>query len=113
MANNTTEKPVEPVAAVEENKVEKEPATEPESTTTEEVEKEENGNGHVEETNGHTEDSNGDAAEEETNGDAEEKDDATLKRKDAPVDTDESVKKKKLIEADEEKEAEPVAVVET
>merc|ERR1719495_2079612 len=106
---NTVEKPV--AEPVEEKTVEKEPAAEPESTTTEDdpaepeanangKSEEENGNGHTEETekdgNGHVEETE----EEET----------TLKRKDAPTEVEEdSPKKKKLIDADEK---EPEAAVE-
>merc|ERR1712203_830698 len=109
---NTIEKPTATEPA--EEKVEKEAITEPESitepetTTPDATETEKNGNGHTDEQNGD------DKTEEDTNvqvesskvDDAEEKDDTTLKRKDAPADTDESPKKQKLVDS-EEKEAEP------
>merc|ERR1712203_256052 len=110
---NTIEKPTATEPA-EEKTVEKEAITEPESitkpktTTPDATETEKNGNGHTDKQNGD------DKTEEETNvqvesskvDDAEEKDDTTLKRKDAPADTEESPKKQKLVDS-EEKDAEP------
>merc|ERR1711915_141270 len=91
---------------VEEKEVEKEPAVEPESTTTEEsAEPEENGNGEAKEENGndHTEET-----ENDVNGHLEEakEQETTLKRKDAPTEVEEdSLKKKKLIDSDEKEAA--------
>merc|ERR1739848_761952 len=96
---NTIEKPTA-TEPVQEKKVEKEPITEtepitePEATTPDTTETDKNSNGHTEEQNGV------DKTEEDTNvqvesskvDDAEEKDDTTLKRKDAPADTDQSPK---------------------
>merc|ERR1739847_30446 len=102
---NTIEKPAATAQPVE-DKVEKETSTEPESTTPDETATEENGQTEKQNGNGQTEEQNGnDQTEEEANvqvesskvDDAEEKDEATLKRKDSPVDTDESLKKKKLV----------------
>merc|ERR1712080_490961 len=104
---NSTEKPA--TESVEEKKVVKEPATEPESTTKDEPEL--NGNGTTEEVkkdkNGHTEE-----ASEEGNGHVEEEKEAeetTLKRKEAPTEDFESPKKKKLIDS-EQKEPDTTSV---
>merc|ERR1712243_97465 len=96
---NTTEKPI--AEPVEEKKVVKEPATaEPESTTGDETELSGNGTTEVKNDNGHTEEVDDNGAEPE-----EEQDEtkSTLKR-DLEDPTEESPKKKKLVDS-EEKEA--------
>merc|ERR1711936_1005305 len=102
---NTIEKPTA-TEPVQEKKVEKEPMTEtepntePKATTPDATEADEISNGHTEEQNANVQ------VESSKVDDAEEKEDTTLKRKDAPADTDESPKKQELVDS-EEKEAEP------
>jgi hypothetical protein len=111
---STIEKPAETTTTehVEEKKVEKEPEPTTTTTTTDETTSTDNndGNGHTgeENGNGHTEEENNVQLESSNVDDAEEKDEPTLKRKDAPADTDEFTKKQKLVDS-EEKEAEPTA----
>merc|ERR1712243_83735 len=97
---NTTEKPI--AEPVEEKKVVKEPATaEPESTTGDETELSGTGTTEVKNGNGHTEEGGDNGAEPEEEQD--ETKESTLKR-DLEDPTEESPKKKKLIDS-EEKEA--------